>query len=569
MTDPTDPVVPQLTDGVVLLRGHRGSDIPRVVGQVLDPGSQRWVDLPMPYDGSHAETFIAEASDRWATGAARSWTIEVDGRFAGTIGYPRRTGQRGELGYGLHPDIRGRGVATRAARLVLDWAFAHDGIEVMAWRAATGNLASWRVAWAHGFSMDGTWRGQHVSSTGRRDDCWVGSLLADEPRTPRRPWWEPALLEGERVRLRPWRPEDTPGGRPDVAAELYNEGMQPTPEGFARWRASRLTRMAIGQGVFWCIADAATDEPLGGIQVQHLDRDFTRGTGMIGYWLHPHARGHGVIQDALDLLVPHAFAARTDPAGRTGLGLHRLQAGTDEGNRASQRALRRSGFREVAQERAVLAHADRPPTGALTYELLDTDDRVAQTIEPAHLPVLETARLRLRPWRAEDAPRPEQGLDQASLRYMPPGAQPTTATFDAWFERRARQVDGGDRHWCIADRATDAPIGCISLFHLGHGTPGDAEVGYWLYADLRGRGYLTEAFGPVLQHAFAASADGGLGLHRLHAFTDAENAASQRVLRRQGFRCWGQDHQSMVRSDGTRSGGAFFELLATSRQHRA
>ena len=58
-----------------------------------------------------------------------------------------------------------------------------------------------------------------------------------------------------------------------------------------------------------------------------------------------------------------------------GLGLHRLYAGTDEGNRASQRALHRAGFVQCAHARASLAHADRPATGAISFELLDTDPR--------------------------------------------------------------------------------------------------------------------------------------------------------------------------------------------------
>ncbi|MDF8262902.1 GNAT family N-acetyltransferase [Luteipulveratus flavus] len=559
-------LVPILSDEHVRLRPHGPADVPRIVEQANDPRSRRWTTVPMPYDASHGRAFLEIVRAGWDSGERRFWAIEVDGAFAGTVNYTRRVPGTAEIGFGLHPDARGRSVATRAVRLVLEHAFAHDGVRTMTWRAAAGNLASWQAAWANGFVQHGTWPAMHANGAGQVEDLWIASVRAGDPRRPRRPWWEAADLEGERVRLRPWRPEDAPTTWPDEQAELYNEGMAPTPENFADWRSSRLHRMSVGQGVFWCIADAGTDQALGGIQVQRLDVDFTRGTGLIGYWLHPHARGRGALQDALELLVPHAFAARTDDAGRSGLGLHRLQAGTDEDNRASQRVLRRAGFRECATERAVIAHEDRPPTGALTFELLDTDDRVAQTVEPAIVPVLETGSLRLRPWTPHDRPSGERDLDRDSLRFMPAGAQPTAGTYDAWFARGERQRDRGTVvKWCIADRATDAPLGAVMVFGIGAGAPGDAELGYWLYADARGRGHLREAIPAVLDHAFAPLAKDGLGLRRLRAVTDLENVASQRLLERHGFHRWGESHGSFARADASVADAAHFELLADGR----
>ena len=563
MRAPTFPdAVPTLADGPVTLRAHRSQDVERMVEQVNDPLHQRWTTVPMPYDVSHARAFLQVIRDEWESGTARYWAIEVGGEFVGTINYTFRTPGTAEIGFGLHPSGRGARVMTRAARLVVQWAFEHDGVTTMTWRAGAGNHGSWRVAWALGFRRDGTWRSMHANGAGQVDDVWLGSLRADEPRTPRQPWWEPAVLEGDRVRLRPWRADDAPDEQPDDVAERFNEGMQPTPDGFARWRAERVDRMAVGQGVFWCIADGSTDEVLGGIQVQHLDRDFTRGSGTIGYWLRTRARGRGAVQDALALLVPHAFAERTDDAGLNGLGLHRLWAGTDEGNRASQRALRRAGFRQAATEREVLAHDDRPASGAISFELLASDDRVAQTIEPAVVPVLETPRLRLRPWTPQDRPRPDQDLDRASLRYMPAGAQPDPATYDGWYERGERRRDLGTVvKWCIADGSTDEPLGAAMLFDIGVGAVGNAELGYWLYADARGKRVLQEAIPAVLEHAFAPVTDDGLGLHRLHAVTDTENVASQKLLERNGFQQWGANHGAYARADGSLADGTFFELF--------
>ena len=58
-----------------------------------------------------------------------------------------------------------------------------------------------------------------------------------------------------------------------------------------------------------------------------------------------------------------------------------------------------------------------------------------------------------------------------------------------------------------------------------------AELGYMLRTDFEGRGLMTEAAHGLLFYALGAG-----GLHRVSAYADVENVASQRVLARLGFR---------------------------------
>jgi [ribosomal protein S5]-alanine N-acetyltransferase len=58
----------------------------------------------------------------------------------------------------------------------------------------------------------------------------------------------------------------------------------------------------------------------------------------------------------------------------------------------------------------------------------------------------------------------------------------------------------------------------------------DAEIGYELSPDHWGHGYATEAVGAILRFGFE-----DLGLHRIAAWTVADNAASARVLAKVGF----------------------------------
>lgn len=57
------------------------------------------------------------------------------------------------------------------------------------------------------------------------------------------------------------------------------------------------------------------------------------------------------------------------------------------------------------------------------------------------------------------------------------------------------------------------------------------ELGITLSPSHQGTGYATEALGILLRFVF-----GTLGMHRVSAFTDAENHASAALFRRLGFR---------------------------------
>lgn len=555
--------VPVLTDGTVTLRAHRDSDIPRIISNCNDPRTLAWLPLPRPYDEACARDFLATIRQHWRAGEQQFWALEVDGEYAGTINLHRRSPGASELGYNGHPSVRGRGVMTAASRLVTGYAFDVQHLSTVTWRAGRGNWASRRVAWATGFTVDGVWPAQSTDGSGNTEDLWIGHLDAGGPRgVPAHPWWEPKPLEDKGIRLRAWRDDETLQPTDEVAQHFVEE-MQPTPETYAAWLLQRRERMAAGSAIFWCIADSVTDEPIGGIQLLHLDAVFTRGSGLLGYWLYPSARGRGVIAEAIELLRPHAFADRSDHCGSTGVGLHRLQAGTDVANLASARVLRRAGFRQVGEEQGVLTYGDRAPTGGRTWELLAMDDVAAQRVSPRVTPLLETDSLHLRPWRDDDRPRDGEAPDEAALRFMPAGAMPTAPTFDTWLHRQRDRQDAGQAiTWCLADRPGDRALGNIALFGIGEGTATSAEVGYWLYPAARGAGRLQEALEAVVSHAFSPASHGGAGLTRLHAATDLNNVASQAILRRAGFVRWGTDRQAYTSGSGEITDGAYFELLA-------
>ena len=92
-------------------------------------------------------------------------TAADEAALAGEIGLGDRGDGVVELTYGIAPDRRGRGYATRAARLAARWLLREGHASTVELRIDAGNMASQRVAVAAGFTPAGTIR-SHVPATG-------------------------------------------------------------------------------------------------------------------------------------------------------------------------------------------------------------------------------------------------------------------------------------------------------------------------------------------------------------------------------------------------------------------
>ena len=92
-----------------------------------------------------------------------------------------------------------------------------------------------------------------------------------------------------------------------------------------------------------------------------------------------------------------------------------------------------------------------------------------------------------------------------------------------------RQERLGLSIWAVIETESGDLIGMCGLAEFGHGIPG-IELAYRLRRDRWGRGYATETGQAAVKHAF-----GPLGLDRLIAAVERENAASIHVLEKCGF----------------------------------
>ncbi len=343
----------ELSDDLVRLRLATLDDVDEIVEQCTDPEVARWTTVPQPYGRADAESFVSEFIPKgWAEGNDLTWAIDVGGRFAGSVSMRPDGNGRGEIGYGLARWARGQGVMTRAAKLAVAWALSADGLGLRAveWRAHVGNWASRRVAWRLGFRIEGTVRAL-CAQRGELRDAWIGTLLAGEPLQPATTWLDVPVLGGPDVMLRPLADADA-----DAIAEAFNDpvtqhwfGGLPTPYPIEDARAfleERREDAASGRGVNWAVTHTEGGPLLGSVGLGRLkNRD---GGGEISYWMHPAARGQGMVTEAVRTVVRHAFIDERDG----GLGLRHLVIAHADGNEASRRVIERTGFRPMGVERA-------------------------------------------------------------------------------------------------------------------------------------------------------------------------------------------------------------------------
>lgn len=116
-------------------------------------------------------------------------------------------------------------------------------------------------------------------------------------------------------------------------------------------------------------------------------------------------------------------------------------------------------------------------------------------------------------------------------------------------------ADGSQTIWAM--RAGDELVGSIGLHHIvEHATGGHAELGFWVTAEARGKGYVVEASRAVIDWGFAE-----LGLARIRWQAVAGNIPSARAARALGFRYEGLQRQALTSSRG-RDDGWIAGLLA-------
>jgi RimJ/RimL family protein N-acetyltransferase len=185
---------PRLADDRIELRLPEPADASVLHDYALRPGGLDGSWVPLPGDASLADcqALVSDWLAGWDNrrsfhGPALIITTTGEPALAGEpplagdpvlTGEPTLVGEIGlsdrgegvvELAYGIAPDRRGRGYATRAMRLAARWLLSEGHAGTVELRIDPGNTASQRAAVSAGFTPAGTVR-SHVSVAGETYD---------------------------------------------------------------------------------------------------------------------------------------------------------------------------------------------------------------------------------------------------------------------------------------------------------------------------------------------------------------------------------------------------------------
>lgn len=155
------------------------------------------------------------------------------------------------------------------------------------------------------------------------------------------------------------------------------------------------------------------------------------------------------------------------------------------------------------------------------------------------VPILRTSRLVLRPFEQSDAPRVQElaGAREVALNTLQIPHPYPDAVAEAWIG--GHEEDPNNYSFAIDDGQLAGAIGLRLTHDFDR-----AEAGYWVGKPFWGRGYATEALDAIIRFGFEE-----LKLHRIYAGYFPRNAASGRVMEKNGMKFEGRLRQHVKKWD--------------------
>jgi RimJ/RimL family protein N-acetyltransferase len=363
----------------------------------------------------------------------------------------------------------------------------------------------------------------------------------------------PVLTDGTAT-LRAHRTDDVPGVL-EQCQDPLSQRWTTVPVPYSRDHAEGFVTEVVPAGWSegrWAFAVEAPDEDGVGRFCGTVElRDEGSRRAEVAYGAHPWARGRGIVERALRLLLEWGFHDRH---------LRTVIWWANRGNWASRRTAWKLGFScDGVVERWLVQRGDLLDAWV---GVLHVDDERSPRSRWLEVPVLDGPGTRLRALSDVDVPRiVEACADARTGHWLWRVPRPyTDAHARAWLLDRAEHLASGSAlTWAVADPHTGLLLGCVSASAIKPGR--DAEIGYWAHPDARHRGVMTEACGLAVRHCFTSYDEGGLGLVRVEASVAEGNSASRHVVEANGFRHVGRERRSLRLGDGSLADSHVYDRL--------
>lgn len=171
-----------LIDGVVVLRKLREDDRAVILSTFADPLIRQWLNMPVEPRDSDFDSVLRTIRNGFSSGDRYDYCVTEapHDEPLGAVIASRRHRENYEIAYLAREAGRGRGLITRAVRLLCKW-LLDEGVGRLELRTHPDNEASQRVAERCGFRREGLER-KSIWLHGSRADAIVWSLLPGDAR---------------------------------------------------------------------------------------------------------------------------------------------------------------------------------------------------------------------------------------------------------------------------------------------------------------------------------------------------------------------------------------------------
>lgn len=342
----------------------------------------------------------------------------------------------------------------------------------------------------------------------------------------------------------------------EQCTDLATQRWTTVPVPYTREHAEKFVRETVPAGwgeSHWMFAVEAVDdegEPrfCGTVEL----RDEGNRRAEIAFGAHPWARGRGIVEAGLRLMLDWGFHEQR---------LRTVIWWANAGNWASRRVVWKLGFSfDGTIERCLAQRGDLVDAWV---GVLHVDDEQAPRGEWLAVPRLLGDRVVLRGFRESDAERVAQACDdERTAHWLWRLPHPyTLADGVDYIESRTEQLaTAAGITWAVVDPSTDELLGAISAVDLKPHR--EAELGYWTHPEARGRGLMTQACALVVRHCLTSWDAGGLGLQRIFVGAAEGNAASIHVVEANGFTHVSRERRALRLRDGSLVDQLGYDLLA-------
>ena len=177
--------IPTLQYGRLTLRRAIQDDVQPIFEACQDPLIPRFTTVPSDYTILHAQNFVDRTQESLELERELPFVITFDvaegEKFAGVISLHTINTHNhcAEIGYWMHPDMRGQGIATTAAKLITNLGITSIGFRRIEGVVDVENIASQRLLLKAGYEREGVLKKKVTREDGSQLDMAMLAVTAD------------------------------------------------------------------------------------------------------------------------------------------------------------------------------------------------------------------------------------------------------------------------------------------------------------------------------------------------------------------------------------------------------